>query len=70
MNEHHCEYCGGRIHWPGDFPCPTCQALRQLIAANPQRARDVWARHQLEDCLRNRTTAYAKLLAEVEDERT
>ena len=67
MNEY-CEYCGKRIHWPGDFPCPTCRALRQLMAENPQLARNVLDRHRLEDCLRNRHTAYAKLLAEVEDE--
>lgn len=68
MTEHYCEYCGSQINWPGDFPCSTCKALRQLMAENPQRARDVLDRHRLEDCLRNRATTYLKLLAEVEKE--
>jgi hypothetical protein len=64
----YCEYCGKRLHWPEHFPCPTCKALRQLIAENPQRARDVLDRQRLETYLRNRAVAYAILLAEVEDE--
>jgi hypothetical protein len=64
----YCEYCGKRLHWPRDFPCPTCRALRQLITENPQLARNVLDREQLELYLRNRAIAYAKILAEVEDE--
>ena len=69
MNEY-CEYCGNRLQWPEEFPCPSCRALRQLIAENPHRARNVLDRKLLEEYLRISATAYDKILAEVEDAQT
>lgn len=63
----YCEYCGKRLHWPEHFPCPTCRALRQLIAENPQRARNIFDRKLLEEYLRTSPAAFLKLLVETED---
>jgi hypothetical protein len=63
MNDY-CEYCGKRLRWSEEFPCPTCRALRKIIAENPQRARNILDRAHLEKHLRISTTAYIKILQE------
>lgn len=70
MNNDYCDYCGKCLRGFEESPCPTCQALRQLIAANSQLARNIFDQQLLKVYLRTSPTAFIKLLCEVEDDST